>query len=569
MRRVVFLWFAIAGSSALAAGDGGTPGPTPGIFSEKSALQAPARALFDDPMSLAPVAKVEGEVITVRDLTDALMSIHEGEDDQATTGARDYKSVLNRLIDTRLVVLEARDMGIADLPEVKDELREYHDTALVDLVKYRATRKVKPDPKLVEEIYKDLVREWKIRSVLFPNEGEAQKLVEGLNAGRSFDELAKEALDQKRGSGGETGIWVTKDDILPQVMAVISKLEPGWVSPIFPLQGGAAVLRLEEIRYPKNPEKRAQAESQATEIQRHREVDRLTESLKKKYATIDRSLLKKIDFEAEKPGFAALEKDKRVLVRFPRAKPITVADLTAKVKSKFFHGIESPIKEKKVNEEKIPVFESLVATSVYLERARDDGLEGTVDFKRMIAKRERGLLFETFLEKAVKPGIKVTEGECTAEYEKNPATYNLPGFYKLAGLAFAKEANAKAAYDKLKAGTDLKWLKANADGQLKDDEVRIDLNGKTIAEKAMDPSLAKALAGAKDKDVRLYSRAPAEHYVLVVKERISPRLQPYKDVREKIAKELFGDKVTASVKEWTEKLRKAHKVEIYPIKTVN
>lgn len=115
---------------------------------------------------------------------------------------------------------------------------------------------------------------------------------------------------------------------------------------------------------------------------------------------------------------------------------------------------------------------------------------------------------------------------------------------------------------KLKEGTDLNWLRANADGQVPEDKRDVDFNGTTFSERSLPPELLSKLAGAKSGDVRLYARGGQTHLV-VVKQVTPAQPQPYSQVRTAIAEKLSGEKVNKAIDEWVGKLRKAHDVKVY------
>ena len=59
-----------------------------------------------------PVAVVDDEPITLRDLTRRVSSIHEGRADAATQARKDYAKLLDRVIATKLIAHEARNIGL-------------------------------------------------------------------------------------------------------------------------------------------------------------------------------------------------------------------------------------------------------------------------------------------------------------------------------------------------------------------------------------------------------------------------------------------------------------------------
>ena len=93
-------------------------------------------SIFSEQNAMLPIAQVEDRVVTLQDLSDALAATHQAHGAMAETkkslegGKKDYTPVLDRLIGTRLIALEAREMGIADLPEINEEMAGFREASL-------------------------------------------------------------------------------------------------------------------------------------------------------------------------------------------------------------------------------------------------------------------------------------------------------------------------------------------------------------------------------------------------------------------------------------------------------
>ena len=272
-----------------------------------------------------PVAAVDGDPVTLDELNAVLATSHQAHGASTQGGKKDPAAILNRLVDARLVVLEARTMGIEELPEVVATIDEIKVTTGREILQARVLKNVKPDPKEVDRLFKDAVREWKLDSVLFTREADAKAMAAEVRKGGDFDQLAKAAVATKIAKGGTTGgQFVDASKLVPNVFGAVSKLKEGGVTPPVKLNEGYAVIQVEAIRYPENPKARAEAEQASLGQQRKRALQAYYKALEKKYARIDLALLKKVDFDAKQPGIEALKQDTRVLARLEGTPPITV-----------------------------------------------------------------------------------------------------------------------------------------------------------------------------------------------------------------------------------------------------
>ena len=518
--------------------------------------------LFAPRSGTCPVASVGGDVLTIDDLNLALAGSHGAHGGAAKAGKQDPTAILGRLVDARLIVLEGRAMGLEELPDIATGIRGIEERAGREMLKERVLRDVRPDPAEVTRLFQDDVREWKLQSVLFPREADARAMVKQLKAGKSFDALAAQAVADKKAKGNEPGQFVDRSKLIDSVLAAVGKTAVRKTTPPVKVTGGYAVIEVEEVRYPENAKARAEAEQKSLAVQQKKALKAFYDGLVKKYARVDEKLLKKLDFESAKPGFAELRKDKRVLVRIEGRPSITVGELAARMEEQFYHGVENAAKMKKINRSKGSTLDALISAPLVAIEVDRQGIPRSDEFRRRVEAETNALVFGAFVRKVVLPGVKVDEPALRAYYDAHKADYSFPAFYKTESVGFAKQKDAEAAAAKLRAGTDFKWLNANADGKLpfgKDTEHPPPV----VSAKAMTPNFAKAMDNAKTGDVRVYAATGDQFYAVKIGEVIPPSAQPYEEAREAILQKLYGEAVQKSVEDWIAKLQKVHPVQTY------
>jgi hypothetical protein len=242
-----------AGSGAYAL-DAQKPAAAGEVAGTKTASEGPRIALkvpISSPhFSQVPVALVNDDPVIVEDLLQALGAMHASrDDDKTTTGAIDYARVLDRLINSRLVIQEAINVGLDELPESKNAMETNARAALAGLLMDDLSKDAKASPAEVEERLKKMVEEWKITSVLFEKEDDAKAMYDAIKAGKPFDELAKKAVEDKKAKGGGEGEYMKPAALLPEVAAAASALEAGSVSPVIKLGSGkGSTLRNRQAR---------------------------------------------------------------------------------------------------------------------------------------------------------------------------------------------------------------------------------------------------------------------------------------------------------------------------------
>ncbi len=552
------------------AGTAAKPAPKPGTGEININLSVP---LFSPLFSKFPAAKVNDEYITLQEVGDALVASHEERTEETAAQKVDYATILNRLINVKLIVQEARGMGMDELPEVTGPVGINDKQLRRELLLKEASKDAKADPKEVDAIYKDMVKEWKIRSVLFFQEEDAKKFLEEIKAGKSFDELAAKAVADKKAKGNEPEEFIKPAYLLPQVAEAVAAIKPGAVTaPIKIMAGkensGYSVVKLFDVRYVDNAEAKEQAEQQSLAAQKAKIVKKYMESLYKKYVKVDKQLLKNLDFEAAKPGLDKLSKDKRVIAVIQGEKPITVAVLTDSVKKSFFHGIQEAAAEKRINEKKYEILGGMIDKELLDREAKKQGVDKTDEYKALMKEYRDSVIFGIFLQKVIAPDIKFSKDDIEAYYKEHVSEYSSPEMIRLNSLTFTKKENAESAIEKLRKGTDFNWLQSNAEGQVKKDaKDLLSFEGNILTVKSLPEGMQKVVTGAKEDDVKLYVSPNGYFYVLVVKQIVAPKVEPLTSVQQKIAEKIFNMKLKDSVEEYAAKLRAAGDVRIYLSKT--
>lgn len=520
--------------------------------------------LFAAESAATPIAQIDDDVIRLDELTEALAAAHEAQHAPgAKAGKKDFTPILERLIDAHLLVREGREMGIGELPEVTQAVEEFRATAMRQMLQVKALAGVGADPAEVDRIYKNGVREWKVKSILVATDAEAKAIEAQIRGGGSYDAIAKKLIAEKKAKGSAEGEYLPRAQMLPEILAALQKLKVGGVSRPIKVKDGFAILQVEAVRYPNDPKARAEAESSSLSRRQKEALKKYYDGLIARYAKVDQALLKKLDFEAKKPGIAALAKDQRVIATIQGAKPITVAELTEEVQQGFYHGVEGAIKEKRVNREKPGMFDAILSRRIVPLEARAQGIPESPELQGKVRQQADRLVFSKFIEKAVVPELKTSEKELNEYYEQHKAEFSYPAFYKLDAVVFANVRDAQSAVDKLRSGTDWKWLAANAEGQAPESTRTVHLDGSTVSERALPAELAKALTGAKKGDYRLYAASSAEYAAIHVVDVIESQQQPFAEVRGEIARRVFATKLQEAVKTWAGKLRKASKVDVF------
>jgi uncharacterized protein with PIN domain len=514
------------------------------------------------------VAMVNEEPITLEELNKAIAAAHSETPQKAKAGRINYANIMQRLINTRLIELEARNMGLDELPEVKSEVDAYAKQLLMELLLERHVKDITVDEEEVTKSYEAIVREWKIKSVRLKKKADALTLESQLKKGRDFDIVVQKAIEWGIAEADQQGQYLQIKDLAVPVAKIVSEMRIGSTSPVLSIgKKGFIIFKLEGSRIPavENPQAKQQARRQALNDKRVAAAKEYYANLKKRYVKLfDQQLFDTLDYEAVEPGIDKLSTDRRILVKIKGQKPITVGEFTRALNQKFYHGVQRAIQSKRINQKKQYVLEDMLQKRILLKAAFNQDIDTTDAYTSRLREHERSVLFGKFINKVVTPNIKLDLKELKTYYQNNADAFSTPQMIRIKSLIFWKRDDAVTAIDKLKKGTDFSWLASNADGQVdKKTQGLLNFDGRLLTQNGFPEDIQKALANAKPGDFKLYKSSQDHFYVLSINQIIAPEPQPFEAVQKEIAKTVFNEKVKTAIEEWTAQLKKYYPVKIY------
>jgi parvulin-like peptidyl-prolyl isomerase len=510
------------------------------------------------------VATVNGEAISFDEFKNALGAIHQDAPEGKTPGKVDYAAPLKRLINTKLILFEAREMGLDELPEIRAAIEKYSKEMLINILLSEHVQDLKPDMEKVNEIYRENVKEYKVKSLNFDKEIDAKRFVEESEGGGKFDLLFEKYTKEGRAKGSTDEEYLKNNSLLPNVAKIISTMQAGSVSPVIQLSSGFAVIKLKDIRFPEDEDARERAIRTATIQARVASTRNYLEELKKKYVKTNEKLLNNLDFESGGPGFDSLLKDDRIIAEVQGVEPITVGMLSKKLKSKFFHGLERAIENKMVNKEKIPAFEEMLMQSVYEKEALKQGIDKKNLYKAMVEEYENSIIFNLFIRKTITPSVKLSNDELQQYYDDHNDEFSYPEVMRITSIAFKDRKSAEKAMQKLRKGTAFSWLLINAEGQVDEKDMdHLHYDGKPLVTSSLPEDMREAVRGAQRGDAIIHQSTDEIYYVLFIQEVSPPNTKPFESVRKEIARDMFNRKIVKEVEAYAERLKEFYEVKIF------
>jgi len=187
----------------------------------------------------AVVAEIGDYELTLGEFEEQYIRNNGGEAAAVRSSMEDRKEFLDLLVKYRLKVLEAREKGFDEDPEIIKELEEYRNSLAVPYLTERALI----DP-AVEDLYNRRLEEVRAAHILIriPTDSlgqpdtlsaynRAMEVIEQAKAGVSFDSLARKYSDDKgtKEKGGDL-LWFSAGMTVPAFDAAAYALEPGEIA---------------------------------------------------------------------------------------------------------------------------------------------------------------------------------------------------------------------------------------------------------------------------------------------------------------------------------------------------
>ena len=227
---------------------------TSSLVSAQETAADPGSSTTTPPAGDPVVAKVDGADIHRSDVARFQGSLPEQYRNMPLEMV--FDPLLNRVIDTRLLAAAATEQGLDQQPDVEAKMAEVKEGILRDEVLRRAVDAA-TTPEMLQKAYDEAkakpdfkLEEAKASHILVETPEAAQAIIDRLNKGEKFADVAKEASKDpgSAAQGGDLG-WFTRDKMVPEFAAAAFQMEPGTYSKVpIKSQFGYHIIMLEDKR---------------------------------------------------------------------------------------------------------------------------------------------------------------------------------------------------------------------------------------------------------------------------------------------------------------------------------
>ena len=158
------------------------------------------------------------------------------------TGVEADRILLHGLIDKKLLLAEAKRLGIGEQPEFKHKVRLFAQALVIKHYRsFEIDQKISISTEEMMQHFQDSHRDRGLRyaGILVESKAKAEELLDEIEAGADFGQLAREnsLFEKTRDQGGDIGRYVIIDDTAPPLKSIFS-MQVGQVSPPLPWGSG-------------------------------------------------------------------------------------------------------------------------------------------------------------------------------------------------------------------------------------------------------------------------------------------------------------------------------------------
>src|SRR4030043_240272 len=390
---------------------------------------------------------VDGEPITEGDLKYSLSIAHRRED-LSSAGILNLSQYVQKLIDDRLIIDEARRMGIDQYPEIQQAIQAYIlRESVVRLHDEEIVQKISVTEKDIVDFYKKNYEQIMLGLIEVESKEKAEEILEQLKKGGNFKELVQ--IYSTHPSKKESGeIIFKRNSLSTYIMEAVSHLKPDEFSDVIKIMDKYYIVKLINRKDAPDEELERNRKNIERAIRKQKEKERSDEYLKflRERATTksDRELLSTINLGGGTEEIEKWSKDKRPLVEI-NSSVLTVGDFVA---------IAAP-NTRKSNED---ILNSWIDYKIIDHEALSRHYENSPDLKKMIYRYENQLLKNTFVKRVIIPKIVISNKTLEDYYSSHQNSFINPAQFRIQQITVKTMDEAQEVLNNLQNGADFTWL---------------------------------------------------------------------------------------------------------------
>lgn len=514
----------------------------------------------ENPAAVEPraAATVNGEVITLDDLTERLGELHSA----AQVGERrafDLDRLMFRVVNDVLLGQEARALGMDREESIVEAVSKRRlQLARQELERREIAERIRITEDEVYQAFEEQYRAVTLRVVTAYERQGAEDLLADLHRGADMDQLARErSVDPYAPRGGlvKSIAWV---DLPREIAELAFEIKPGALGGPIRTDLGWSLIRV-EAHHKADPERFAGLQRTLHELIAHRQRTALRSALAERArqdhaVAIDQDVVDGVRPERLPDGrlMPRVEDPSAVVAR------VGEQGISAAEYGKALQGRWSGVRNEEAAIASAPIIlRRMIDERLLLAVALARGYGELPEVKRTVRAFETQLIIPRYLEEIVAAGVEVSREEMASYYEAHQAEFTKPPRLRLGQITVRTPEEAERVAGLLRAGTDLAWLAR----QHSIDRFKSSGGDRGWIELGTD-ELSERLAGAKIGDVVDPFGSPGNYVVLKVTAWQEQGSYAFEEVSGNVRNAVYSRKLQETLEAFMEKLRSRSEIEI-------
>ena len=480
------------------------------------------------------LAIVNGEHITTDDLKYSLEVAHRRED-LSSAGTLNLSQFILKLIDDRLIIQEAQNMGMEEYPEVQQAVQEYIlRESVVRLHDEEIVQKVQLTEKDIIDYYKKSYESLTLGIIEFNSEEEAKVQLELLKKGNNF-------------TGRE--IVLNRNSIMPLFEDAISNLRTGEYSNVLKIRNKYYIVKLIDRKEAPVEELESVRGSIDKAIRKRKESERSDEYLKylRQQSTIkiDKEILSAIKLDGKKEEKEKLSKDTRVVAEV-NGSSLTIGD---------FISIVIP-NTTRSNEE---ILNDWIDRKIVDHEALSRHYEIKADLGNMVNRYKNQLLKNTFIKRVIAPQVTISEETLKDYYLNHQKKFTKPDSFKIQQITVKTLDKAQDILDNLQKGADFSWL---AKRWSVDTSVENGGEMGWLTESDIPKPVKEIVVTLKPGDVSPIIEIGALYSIIRLQDKREAEVEEFDKVKDAVYRACFEDQLNTILNKYVSQLKKDAEIKI-------
>jgi parvulin-like peptidyl-prolyl isomerase len=424
------------------------------------ALLLAGAGLPDPPAGEPPLATVNEEPILPGDLERQLARIHESTD-AIDRSAFDTDRLMFKLVNDVLIGQEARSAGMAEEPEILEQMAEYRDDLVYKyLEKVEIADRVQPEPEAVQRLFHKQYNEMQLRVITSYDEAVADEILAELRQGADMETLARERSVDHIAARGGLMKSAPRIDLHRGMAQVAFQLDVGEIGGPVRTDLGWTVFRV-EAKTDVDPARFEELEGQLRAILRQEKARVLREALAR---TSGEHHLVVLDQELVKQLKPVRQPDARLVAEAPEPDRVVaqVGEHRTVRAGDYAHALDKRWKGVRNEEAAVAaapiILNNLIERELLIAEGDRRGYGDLPVVQALLHSRETQLLVPRYLEEIVAANVEITAEEMQEYYDEHKSQFLRPPRVRLGQVTVATMEEAEKVAGLLRGGADIAWV---------------------------------------------------------------------------------------------------------------